>query len=122
MGVQLRVLLATRLVPELGDDKVLRVLDTALPLRLLAGLGALLGRGEGERHGAVVGLDDARVAADERLERDTLRRREGEIDADAILGIGAPRAPTARTTGRHVAGQELPEPFRVDRTVEPERL
>jgi hypothetical protein len=122
MGVELRVPLAAGLVAELGDHQVLRVLDVGLPSHLLASLGALLGGGDGTRHRPVVRLDEAGIPAHERLKGHALRRREGEVDADAALCI-LPRRGAARVPGRgHVAGEELTEALAVHRPGESKRL
>jgi hypothetical protein len=122
MGVELRVLLPARLVAELRHHQVPRVLHVALAIHLLASLGALLGGGDGSRDRTVVRLDEAGVPTHERLEGHALRRREGEVDADAVLRV-QPRRGAARVTVRgDVAGEELTEAPAVHRPREPEIL
>jgi hypothetical protein len=67
VGVKLRVAFPARLVAEPRDDEVPRVLDVALAAHLLAGLRALLGRGDGALDGDVVRPGDGWIAADERM-------------------------------------------------------
>ncbi len=57
--MELGILLTARLVTELRDDEVARVLAPALALHLLARLGTFLGRSDGARDRPVVRLHDA---------------------------------------------------------------
>jgi hypothetical protein len=57
------------------------------PFDLLARLGSLLRDVEGARDRSVVRLDNRAIPTYERLERHALGRREGKVDADAVLRI-----------------------------------
>jgi hypothetical protein len=70
--------------------------------------------GEGAVDGEVVGPDDGRVSPDERLERDALRRREGEVDPDPAVRVLAGGHPARHPVPRDVAGEELAEALALD--------
>ena len=81
VGVELRIEVPRRVVAEGGRDDLLPADPCHLPgIGLLhAGFGGvLLDPGQRRRHRAVVRLDDALVATDQRGDGDRLGRREGE--------------------------------------------
>ena len=72
-------------------------------------------------NGPVVGLDDARIAADECGERDRFRGREGEVAAGAVLAFAVLAHAPELAPGpvRHDAFEHPPESVRIDRPLEP---
>ena len=127
MAMQLRIEIARRVVAEGGGDDLLVADAPHLPgFRILhAGLGGvLLDPGERCRHGAVVRLDDALVAADQRSDGDRLGRGEGEVAAGTMVDLpvlAAPPEPRVRAV-RHLAFEHRPEGVGVDRALQPELL
>ena len=125
MAVQLGIEVARGVVPEGGGDDLLVADAPHLPgLRILhAGLGrVLLDPGEGRRHGAVVGVDDAVVAAHQGGNRDGFRGREGQVAARAVQDfavLAAAPEPCVRAV-RHPAFEDRLEGFGVDRTLQAE--
>ena len=125
MGVQCRVEVSGSLVPEPGDHRLLvpgshHASRRGVPHPGLGGV--LLEPVERAPDRPVVGLDDARVAADERGEGHRFRRAEGQVTAGAVvnLAIAHPAAEALPRAVRHFALQYRPEGVGVDRTFEAE--
>ena len=77
----------------------------------------LLDPGEGGRDGAVVGLDDAVVAADQGGDGDGLRRAEGQVAAGAVEDLAVPAAAAELFPGtvRYPAFEDGAEGLGIDR-------
>ena len=133
MGVERRIEVARGVVPEGGDDRLLAAgADHASGLRILPRTrSGVLHPGfrdmafdpvEGAPDGAVVGLDDAPVAADQGGQGDRLRRAEGEVAAGPMVEravLSHPAQPPAGAV-RDAAFENRPERLGIDRTFEAE--
>ena len=127
MGVELRIEIARGVVAEGGGDDLLISRPHHLPRHgiLHPGLGdVFFDPRERRLHCPVMRLDDAGVAADQGRERHRLRRGEGEIAAGTVedFPVLAPAPELGARTVRHLAFEDLPEDFRIDRPLEPEVL
>ena len=125
MGVELGVEVARGVVPEGGGHDLLPVDARHLPRLwiLHAGFGGvLLDPGKGCRDGAVVGVHDARVAADERGDGDGFRSAEGQVAAGTVQDLAVLAAAPEPGVGavRHPSFENGPEGVRIDRTLQSE--
>ena len=125
MGVQLRVEIARGVVTERGGDDLLVARPRHFPgLRVLHPClgGILLDPGQGRRHGAVVRLDDAAVAAGQGGDGDGLRSGESQVAAGTVQDLAvlaaAPELPAGAV--RHLAFEDRPEGVGIDRPLQPE--
>ena len=124
MGVELRVLVAAREVPEPGRDH-----------RLCANARAPSGGGvvaprlqqlrlhpvEGCAHRLVMGAHHAALAKDEPFERDRLRRRERDVEPGAVLVRAVALAPQPDGGVRDEPREHLLETLRAHMPPKPER-
>ena len=127
VGVKLGIEVARGVMPEGGSDDLL-VADArhATDIGIFhPGLGrVLLDPGERRRHGAIVGFDDAPVAAHQRGERDRLGRAESQVPSGTVEDLSVLAAPPelgARSVG-HLAFEDRTEGRGIDRAFQPELL
>ena len=125
VGMKRGVEVAGSVMPERRDHRLLvaRTRHAAGFRVLHPGLGGvLLEPVERAADGAVVGVDHARVAADQRRERDGFGGAEGQVAAGTVVELSVvPHAsePLAGAVG-HAAFEDRPEGVGIDRSVEAE--